>query len=413
MVIEREHEIELCNGNDCRPVTRVGPPKFGTKTLNGIISESDKKSLVDDQFLADNICYTVRVKFPSSDKWVRQPEGGISFGNVNACTDRHTDTDTGTGTDTGTEQDTHTVSDNDNDSDTVIGSDTIVDTPSDSTDSATDTQEPEILKLEAECVFNECRKENTCANQSGTSSNLILDQYGPDPLPRPSENCSYVDYLVPGTSFQIDGIDFTPYRSMTVRIRSEKPQGIVRLYLDNVELVAEIDLSRFEWESNQGDDTDGFRTLDAELILTSRMNTNVRGPHTLYFNVPEQQDASVNMQIDWVELSTENISEWYPHPEECENLGDCAEECWACATGSAGYCAVYQDACDVNSQCANLAECIERCGPISRDAYRKCHTDCLGQYPTGLTEYEDLADCVICEVCTSGCNGYIDNCMEN
>ncbi len=389
MAIEREHEIELCNGNDCRPVTRVGPPKFDTETLNGIISESDKKSLVDDQFLADNICYTVRVKFPSSDKWVRQPEGGISFGSTNACADQDTDTDTGTGTgtDIGTEPDTHTVSDNGNDSDTGTGSDTIVDTPSDSMDSETDTGELEILKLEAECTLDDPRALAKCDKVGEADDSIGCS----------NPSCTVIGDLVPGTRIRFNNMLVWKYRSITIYALSIGGTGTIRARLDENGTT----LALFNITESTADG--GFQAFTAPLDFIRLSKAAVDGIHAITLWAEEEDDDSGRIQIDWVELSSALVSEY--DPETCENMNDCLDNCWDCALN--GYCSDYKAACDSNPYCVELYDCvIADCDDPEQGIWNTCYNQCLKKNPNSTRaqeDFSDLKDCIMCDVCTFGC----------
>ena len=84
-----------------------------------------------------------------------------------------------------------------------------------------------------------------------------------------------------------------------------------------------------------------------------------------------------------------------PQPQGCDGAGDCAT-CSTCAIQAE--CKAEADQCMATSDCASLAQCTLGC-----NSDPGCLTDCVGQFPGGSAEFEQLASCVACNACPGDC----------
>ncbi|AKT37375.1 hypothetical protein [Chondromyces crocatus] len=85
---------------------------------------------------------------------------------------------------------------------------------------------------------------------------------------------------------------------------------------------------------------------------------------------------------------------------ECFDAGNLAcsptEACGLCAVN--GPCASYVAACLNDLSCAALNSCINACNDDG------CIDDCYEGLPDGESAYEDIALCVVCDVCPLACD---------
>ena len=87
-------------------------------------------------------------------------------------------------------------------------------------------------------------------------------------------------------------------------------------------------------------------------------------------------------------------------PQSCDSMGVCGDfqsGCIACAVEST--CSLQYNTC-VNSQtCLEYNNCINACSD------QACYDMCDSQYPTGSAQFNDAANCVLCDACPISCDG--------
>ena len=396
MVLERQHEIQFRpknSGNASEwvaiPQNNVGPALYDENLFRASIPGKLKQAWMNNGILAEGICYSIRVKFPADDHWPPpEPEyKTFSFGPVDACVGVDTGTDTGT-MDTGSSTTQDTSPDSDTESNTGI--DTTVDTQ---TDSDTDS----VLHWEAECALSDPNVPAYCDGQKGAASGG----------PTCNADCSAVTNMVPGSYLQMNSVDISPYRSIRVFIRSLDGESTIQVRLDEAgPVVATITVA--EDVSNSG-----FQNIAAPLDFVRMPSSVVRNPHVIKFQSMETDGNEGTIQLDWMEFSPNVLpGEW--DPETCENAGDCLNACWQCAED--GFCSQEKAVCDNNPDCAALESCVKStCTSPLDGEWNACYNGCLngGDFNpnSAQDDFQDLEDCIMCDVCTQGCfeGGYLCN----
>ncbi len=85
----------------------------------------------------------------------------------------------------------------------------------------------------------------------------------------------------------------------------------------------------------------------------------------------------------------------------CDASNDC-NTCGNCALG--GICAGTMSACQADQNCTALLSCLDTCADPT------CANTCASQYPGGMSLYESLITCVVCDSCSVSCNGAAMGC---
>lgn len=81
----------------------------------------------------------------------------------------------------------------------------------------------------------------------------------------------------------------------------------------------------------------------------------------------------------------------------CDDKGDC-NACSNCARNDA--CRSQEAACQQNSACIGLNECLLLC---NQDQF--CEDDCVAGNQAGVSAYNALLTCIVCDACPNDCAG--------
>jgi hypothetical protein len=88
-----------------------------------------------------------------------------------------------------------------------------------------------------------------------------------------------------------------------------------------------------------------------------------------------------------------------PGGEVCDDGGLCTS-CIACALH--GACEALAEACSADETCASFADCISYC------IDEICLDDCVDAEPQGADQFQEAAECAVCQECPQDCAGIAD-----
>jgi hypothetical protein len=85
----------------------------------------------------------------------------------------------------------------------------------------------------------------------------------------------------------------------------------------------------------------------------------------------------------------------------CDHSGACGT-CESCAVN--GYCSDEFDRCTADTECSALLDCLNTCTDAT------CEAGCDKAHPTGITLYNQLVLCAVCQACPVDCDGPAAGC---
>ncbi|MBN2718121.1 MAG: hypothetical protein JXX14_19910 [Deltaproteobacteria bacterium] len=350
---------------------------FQIRGIRGEIPPDNVRSL------RENTWYPIRVWFPALGDYLIEPNG-ICFGAcpviVQPDTESDTDSDTSSGKDT-TAQDTEGTAYN-----------PAVDDPIELTNNSGKV-------YQAECAFGP--NMGDCSGESVVPGNAVNDDEPPvclDP-----DTCKVVTNIVPGAYIKIDDLTMSNYRSIYIGLASGNPEATLIARLNNP--LQGYTLG--EYPVYTGDSAQ-FKVFHFALDFSSIPLSGAQGTNSFLLIGGENADESNNANIDWLVLSDEQVGPY--DPDSCEALEDCIPGCWDCALYD--YCTPQRQICDANPECGAIRQCVEEDNAGLIGSYTDDMVPCIAAHPDGQSDFEELAFCIMCRVCQSGCQEWGARCNQ-